>query len=160
MRVGIQCDHVTNLCQQLGAGRGYNKTRHWVRRRPACLFLTIKALENQPIKLAQLASLAFPADPLTFGLTPLARPVKEMKPHRRAAAVSPVEFLNAVLGVFENLSIVRHRFRRRIDEIAEQRKVQMLVLVGEISNLELVEQRRDGFLVVKNYRHDHHRARF
>ena len=109
LRVGIQCDHVTNLCQQLGAGRGQKKTRHWVRRRPACLFLTIKALKNQPIKLAQLAPLAFPTDPFAFGLAPFTRPVKKMKPHRRAATVLPVEFLDTVLCAFENLSIARHR---------------------------------------------------
>ena len=160
MGVGIQRDHITNLCQQFGAGRGHNKISCWVRRRPACRSFAVKTLKNQSIKLAQLASLAFPAYPLAFGLAPLAWPVKKMKRHQRASAVSPVEFLDTVLGAFKNLSIVRQRFRRRIDEIAKQRKVYMLVLVCEIGNLELVEQRRDRCFVVENHRHNHHRTCF
>src|ERR1700694_2877936 len=112
--VGIQRNDKTNLRKQIRATGGHDKT-----------FPTLAA--KQLIEFAQLAPLAFPTNPLPFRLAPTAWPVKKMKSDRLARAVSLVEFFDAVPGSVENLPIVRHLFRSGVDEIRQQRKVQMLV---------------------------------
>ena len=55
----------------------------------------------------------------------------------------PVASVDAMLCRLQNSLIVRHFLGRRIGEISEQGKIQILVSIGEISDLQLIDQRFD-----------------
>ena len=83
-----------------------------------------------------------------------------MKSNRLAAAIAPIEFFDHVAGYAQNLLIARHLLLLSIGKISEQGKVQMFILIGEISYFELVDQGLDGCFIEQDDWHYYHRARF
>src|SRR5207253_7373008 len=93
---------------------------------------------QQPIELSQFAALSFPANPFRLRFAPLTPTVKQMKANCFATAVTPIKFINAVSRSVHGAFVVRHSLAGRVSKISEQCEVQMLVLICQISDLELV----------------------
>jgi hypothetical protein len=66
LRVGIQRDYVTDLCQQFGFGGGHHEAG-------------VAGAPQELIELAQFAALPFPANPFPFRFAPLPATMEKMK---------------------------------------------------------------------------------
>src|SRR5262245_44242592 len=97
LRVGVKRNHVANPIEQLGVGRGDDETR-------------LAASAQQRIELSELPALAFPPDPLLFGLAPFAATMEKMKRLGLTAPVFPVERFDAPLGLIKDAAILRQVF--------------------------------------------------
>ena len=68
--------------------------------------------------------------------------------------VFAVEHLDALARDAQQAIVFGHRFRRGIREIGQQREMQMLVTIGEVSNFQRLEQTDDLLFAAQHRRHD------
>jgi hypothetical protein len=92
------------------------------------------------IELGELAALAFPAHPHALAPIPAARPVKEIEGRRFATCVLVIQRGNALGRHVQNRGVVRHRLARGIEEVGEQRELQMRITVREELHLEVLHR--------------------
>ena len=146
LRVGIECYHVTHATEQRLVSGPADEAR-------------VRGATQQPVKLFQLSALALPTDPATFSRIPLPAPLKQMKAQRLSFAMAIIEFADPGLGNFQQQRVVGSLFRGRVGKITEQRKINMLGLIGEKMNFESFHQSFDLQLRGKDRRDHDHRAR-
>jgi hypothetical protein len=87
--VSIEGYHITHLSQQRFVGRRFFDEAG------------IRSSTQQPIKLFQLSSLAFPTYPSAFTWIPLPATVKQMEAVRLSIAMAIVEFCDSGFSNFE-----------------------------------------------------------
>ena len=127
-RIGIQRDDVFELTQHIQVARLHAESRF-------C------AAAQQPVQFVQFAAFAFPTHPALFARIPLGVAMKEIKRPRRCAVMFLVERVNAGgdlrdQGISAGLALLR-----RVEQVGEQRKVQMRVLAPQKVQFHLFEQR-------------------
>src|SRR5881296_1013416 len=128
--VGIKRYHVTDLTEQCFVSRFHYE---------AC----VSSAAQKPVKLLQLPSFSFPAHPFCFARIPKSPAVKKMKANWLSFAVTTIDFFDARSRNVEQLRVVRHFFRISVGKIAEQREVDMLILIGKKMYFESFQQLSD-----------------
>src|SRR5262249_28469256 len=125
--VGVERDHVAHAREQL-ARRGYQGEAR------------IFGAAQEPIQLLELAAFAFPTEKPALRLGPEPASVKQ-EIALFAALKSAIELRNSGARSFQQL-VVRLQFLAiGVDEIGQERKVQIRFGVRERTHFELVEQR-------------------
>ena len=100
---------------------------------------------EQPVELLELAALALPAHPLLLGGVPLpAAMEKQEAVAGDAASVAPVETGDAGLGAGEQRVVAVGLLAGRVRPVAEERIGDVAVLVGEVVNLDTLDQLLDA----------------
>ena len=112
---------------------------------------------KQTVELLDLPALALPSHPEPFALVPLAQPVEQEEPVRSPIPVPGVERRDARAGRLENLRVVRLRFGRRVEKVAEDGEVNVTVDVADRLHFEMGDQIADAIHAVQEGRHDDHR---
>ena len=143
-RVAVERDAVPDLRQDAQVAHRHGEAR-------------VGGAAQQPVELLDLSALALPSHPEPFALVPLAQAVKQEEPVRAAVRVPGVERGDARAGRLENLRVVRQRFGRRVQEVAEDGEVNVRVDVAERLHFEVRDQITDALHAVEERRHDHHR---
>src|SRR5689334_8482993 len=93
------------------------------------------------IKFPEFASFSLPANPAFFSLVPLAAPMKEIKARRLTSSrISGIQVSYSGPRCLQQEFIFWHFFVRRINEICQQRKEDMLVLISQIMNFQSPKQ--------------------
>ena len=135
-RIGIQRDDVSDTGRQRG-------------------HLTIDRQEGriggaakQAIELVQLAALTLPAHPLLFTFVPDAPAMQKEEPRAiLGGSILLVQPGDAGSRFVEQRHIIRTMFRRAVVPVREKREGEIVVLVGEVVNLQpfdLLADRRDA----------------
>ena len=100
----------------------------------------IRAVEDEPIQLDELAPLALPSHPAFLARIPFSVAVEQVEGSTRGRTVLVVELLNASLQLPEQLCILGHSPPRCIGEVRKQSEGELPVRVGEIVRLQLPDQ--------------------
>src|SRR5262245_17032652 len=117
----------------------------------------IRRAAEKTVQLVQLPALALPTHPPTLALVPRALPMEQEEPFAatRGATMLVVEAGDARYRCGEEAIVTRHRPRRRIVSVGEEREVEIAVRVGEVVDLQALDLFPDlGFARQERW-HDH-----
>ena len=125
--IGIERDHVADVPQLFDLADDGGKAR-------------IGGASQQPVELVELPALALPPHPAAFRRIPLAATMQEIEPPRAVLLVQPGDQLGRQI---DQRTIRRERLRVGVGHIAQQRKSQVFVVIGEGAHLETVHELPD-----------------
>src|SRR5689334_20183698 len=124
LRVGVERDYVTNVFQQRIVGGAHKEAR-------------VVCAPQQSVELLELAAFAFPTHPAILARVPLSPAMEEMK---AIVAMPAIERVDAALRDREQIRISWRVFCAGVGKVAEQREVNVIVVIGEIVNFEVLDQ--------------------
>ena len=117
---------------------------------------TIAAAAAQtPVQVGELAALALVTHPDFFPLVPTARTVQQKKYAGPVVFIFLVQFLDSLADALHQFVIARLVFRWRIAKISQQREENIHVTIGEITDLQRLQQIFNACLARQHCRHGH-----
>ncbi len=127
LRIGVQRDDVLRVRQRAQVA-GLHRKR-------------IKLALEQLVEIQQLAALALPAHPNALARVKDAMAVEQEERSRSCRGIPLIQLVGELNGqIDQRVRVVLPRARDRVGKISEQAKVDVQVLVGQVADLELVEQ--------------------
>jgi hypothetical protein len=144
LRVGVQRDDVAHPGQRGHLPGGGHEA-------------AVAAAAQQRVQVAELAALALGAHPHPLARVPAARPVQQEEAVAAAGlaivAIASVERLDACLRMRHQRPIAGLVLGVGVEEVGQQREVQLRVAVGEEAHLQVVDQVVDAGRAAEHRRH-------
>ena len=148
-RVGVERDHVAHVGRRdrrrsfgrQDAGRG--------------------RAAQQCVQFLELAALALPPHPATFGLVPRSLSMQEQEPGPAAGSLAMplVELINARGCSGEQFIVADNLLGGGVEPVREQRESEIAFAIGEIVNLQPSDQSLDVVFIGEQHRNHHERAK-
>ena len=113
---------------------------------------TLRAAERG-VEIGQLSALALVSHPRVFLQIPATISMQEKKPVAVVCGILLIETINSFASQLNKFSIVFQSLLRSIFEIREQGKVQMRITIGEITDLQTLQQSIDSGAVRQHRGH-------
>ncbi len=142
-RIRVQGDHVAHLRQQRGGAD--QRTEIGIGR----------ATAQQTIQRRQLAALALVADPGALAGAPQARAVQQEEAVAAFRRIALVEAHDVLRRMREQRRVAGQRRLRGVQEIGEQREMQLRIAIGQEPHFQRLGQFVDRGRVAEHARHHH-----